>query len=110
MFLQKLKNIFVSVQNNDIFGAEKYAIELRNTIYSMQKGGNHEFNSKLKADLDPIVESLGIQKKYVKLILDILNFLIDYVEKLKIVDVEKLSGILKEMRNILQRRLDKEMS
>lgn len=108
MFLQKLKNIFVSVRNNDIHSAEKYAIELRNAIYSIQTGGNHEFESRLKADLDPIIESLGLQRKYVALILDILNYVINYIEKLKMEDIEKLSGILKEMRGILQQRLVKE--
>ena len=110
MFLQKLKNIFVSIRNNDIRRAEKDAIELRNAIYSIQKGGTREFDSILRADLDPILASLGIHKKYIALLLDILKFLINYIEKLKIEYIEKLDSILKEMRFILQQRLDKEMS
>lgn len=110
MFLQKLKNIFLSIQNNDISQAEKYAIELRNVIYSIQEGGNHVFDQTLRKDIEPMLKNLGIHEKYINLLITIIKFMIDYVEKLKMEDIEKLSGILKEMRDILQQRLDKEMS
>ena len=110
MFLQKLKNIFISVQNNDIRRAEKYAIELKNVIYSIQEGGKHEFDQTLRNDIEPMLKNFGIQEKYINLLIIVIKFIIDYIEKLKIEDIKKLSGILKEMGGILQQRLDKEMS
>lgn len=110
MFLRNLKNIFFSIQNNDIHSAEKYAIELKNSIYLMQNGGNHEFNQKLREDIEPILKNLGIHEKYINLLITIIKFMIDYIEKLKIDDIAKLRSILKEMSIILQQRLDKEMS
>ena len=110
MFFRKLKNIYVNINNRDIYSAEKDAIELRNTIYSMQSGGSHEFEKTLEKDLEPIVKKLGLNKKYFELLLQVTNFIIDYIEKLKLDDVDTLNKSLKEMRDIIQTRLEKEQS
>lgn len=110
MFLQNLKNIYVSVNNNNVPNAVYYATEMRNTIYSTQYGGTHEFEQLLKKDIDPIVARLGLNKKYIDVLIQTLNYVIDYIEKLKIDDVEKLNALLKEMRVTLQTRLEREQS
>jgi hypothetical protein len=110
MFFKNLKNIFVSINNRNIHDAEKYAEELRYTIYSLQNGGARVFDDILKKDLDPIVEKLGLNKKYFELLLQVTKFIINYIEKLQIEDVDTLNRLLKETRNIVQQRLEKERS
>lgn len=110
MFLRKLKNIFIDVKNGDVYNAEKNAMELKKSLYILQTGGTNALYETLKRDIDPTLNKLGIYTQRVSLMITIINFIIDYIEKLQVENIDELIKTLKETRDILNSRLAKEQN
>ena len=107
MFLHNLKNIFECVKNNKLYDAEKYANNLRNYIYFAQFGGTSEFDKIIREDLGNVIEKYNIRMSNVELLIEILNFIRDYIGKLNPENLEKINALIEEMKVILEKRLEK---
>jgi len=110
MFLRYLKKIFYNIQINNIPEAELYATNLRNIFHNLQNGGDNEFHDALKKDLDPAIETLKLEHKYIPLMILAIKFIIDYIEKLNVDDLAKVNKSLEDMLVILEKRLEQEKS
>lgn len=107
MFLHNLKNIFECAKNNKLYDAEKYANNLRNYIYFAQFGGAREFDKIIREDLGDVINKYNIRMSNVELLIEILNFIRDYIEKINPENLEKINVLIEEMKVILEKRLEK---
>ena len=104
MFLRNLKSIYLSAKKRDIQSSSIYA---DNLLQIMQSGGS-ALEKILKNDIEPKIQQLHIQKNNIEILLQIVNYLIEYVEKLNVPDSETLLTTLAEMGKILRVRLEKD--
>lgn len=107
MFLQNLKNIFTSLKTNNSKSLEKSMDELENTINIIQIGGD-TFFQRLKSDIDPVIKKLQLNLDYLKLSIQIINFIQEYLSKMdlsKFDDLRRLNDMLSEMKITLESRI-----
>ena len=110
MFLRYMKNIYNSVGKNDIYGAERNAMNALYLLNNIQTGGGDEFKQLLENYGNKKLEEFLTRQKTVKDYITISLKFIDYVQKMientKLDDAEQLNTLLEEMRKILKKHLD----
>ena len=107
MFLQNLKNIFTNLKTNNSKSLEKSMDELENTMNIIQIGGDIFFQ-RLKSDIDPVIKKLQLNLDYLKLSIQIINFIQEYLSKMdlsKFDELRRLNDMLSEMKITLESRI-----
>ena len=81
--------------------------ELENTINIIQFGGD-TFFQRLKSDIDPVIKKLQINLDYLKLSIQIINYIQEYLSKMdlsKFDELRRLNDMLSEMKITLESRI-----
>jgi hypothetical protein len=106
-----MKNIYNNVGKNDIYNAERNAMNALHLLNNTQNGGGDEFKKILENYGNKKLEEFLSQQKTVKDYIIVSLKFIDYVQKMientKLDDVEQLTALLSEMKKILTKHLEK---
>jgi hypothetical protein len=119
MFLSNLKNISINIRKKNISNIKKYSDELKLYIEVLQNGGSSNgvevLTRLLETEVRPVINKLKISdselekiKKTLFVIKSILTNLFDELNSLddkQIKELEKLPNIIKEMNNLVDKRL-----